>query len=190
MIIIVGPSGSGKSTVIRRLIEDLPFLAFSISATTRTKRDGEIDGKDYYFLSKADFEAKAANNAFIEFEEVYKGRYYGTLSSEIERIKAGGKMPIMDIDVKGAKRIFFNHPDLQHLSIFLHPGSEEILYERLKNRGTDNEAEIKKRLKVAKEELQQAEDFKHIVYNTDLETTVSQIKSLIVPFAQKAGLMV
>ncbi len=136
IVIISSPSGAGKTTIVHLLLERHPDFMFSVSATTRPMRDGEVNGKDYYFLTEDEFKRKIAANEFAEWEQVYKGKFYGTLKSEIERIWTTGKTGIFDIDVKGAlslKRVYGS----QALTIFIAPPSFAALEERLKKRGTE-----------------------------------------------------
>ena len=137
LIIITAPSGAGKTTIVKNLLSNNPNLAFSVSAATRKERENEIDGKDYYFISEEQFKKKIADVEFIEWQEVYRGIFYGSLKSEVEKIWESGKQVIFDIDVQGAlnlKKIYGK----QALTIFIKPPSTEILLERLKARATEN----------------------------------------------------
>ncbi|MBR6278347.1 MAG: guanylate kinase [Bacteroidales bacterium] len=169
VIIISAPSGSGKSTLISSLMQHEELkLSFSVSATTRSPRGEEINGKDYYFFSVEEFEKKISENAFIEYEQVYQGRYYGTLKSEIERIFSLGFNVIFDVDVKGGinlKKIFGDNA----LSIFIQPPSVEELKKRLIGRGTDSLEEIEKRVSKAEEEISYSKNFDKIIINDDLK---------------------
>lgn len=182
LIIISAPSGTGKSTIINAIIGDERLkLEFSVSATTRTPRDGEKDGVSYYFLSVDDFKSRIANEEFAEFEEVYPGRYYGTLKSEIERINRNGKNVILDVDVKGGinvKKMYGDHA----MSIFIQPPSVDVLRERLLARATDNIEEINKRVSKAEFEISHASQFDKVVVNDVLETAVEDVRSLILDF--------
>jgi guanylate kinase len=175
VIIISAPSGSGKSTLIAHLMQNPELrLEFSVSATTRQPRGEEKNGKDYYFFSVKEFESKIAEGQFVEYEQVYAGRYYGTLKSEIERIFSQGKNVIFDVDVKGGinlKKIFKDDA----LSIFIQPPSVEELRKRLKGRATDSEEEIEKRVSKAALEIQSAPEFDTIIINDDLETANKEI---------------
>ena len=138
LIIVTAPSGAGKTTVVKHLLNTIPSLAFSVSATTRNKRENEVDGKDYYFLSNDAFKSKIASNEFVEWEEVYPGKFYGTLEGELSRLWKDGKNIIFDVDVKGALSLKNKYPE-KTLSIFIQPPSLEILIERLKKSKEDIE---------------------------------------------------
>ncbi|MBQ9214863.1 MAG: guanylate kinase [Bacteroidales bacterium] len=182
VIIVSAPSGSGKSTLIASLISRSDFnLKFSVSATTRSPRGEEQNGKDYYFLSVQEFEKKISENQFVEYEQVYAGRYYGTLKSEIERIFSLGGNVIFDVDVIGGinlKKIFAESA----LSIFIQPPSIEELRRRLIGRATDSMEEIEKRISKAGQEMQSAEKFDKIIVNDDLETAKKEICDSVANF--------
>jgi len=182
LIIFSAPSGSGKTTLVRHLL-DYPDLnlAFSISATSRQKRCGETNGIDYYFISPSEFKEKINKNAFVEWEEVYKDNYYGTLKSEVERLLKIGKNVIFDIDVKGGINIKKQYPD-NSLAIFVKPPSVAALKERLKNRKTESEEKIAMRIAKATEELQYAKHFDVEVLNDDLETAKNEVLNLVKNF--------
>ncbi len=180
-IIFSAPSGAGKTTIVRRLLtEGLP-LEFSISAATRDKRGTEENGKDYYFLSVADFKKKIDEDEFIEWEEVYEEHFYGTLKSEIERIWDSGKAVIFDVDVVGGINLK-KHFRENALSIFVMPPSMKALEERLKGRGTDSPARIQKRLEKAKQELITADQFDYVVLNDELEKAVGAANLIVKKF--------
>src|SRR5690606_32627351 len=144
--IFSAPSGAGKTTIVHHLLGKIPSLSFSVSATTRPKRGEEVDGKDYYFISKEAFLHKIAQKDFVEFEEVYTGTFYGTLRSEIERIWASGRHVIFDIDVEGGLHLKKKYGD-NALAIFVDPPSLEVLVERLTSRGTDAPSKLAERIK-------------------------------------------
>jgi guanylate kinase len=180
IIVFSAPSGTGKSTIAHAILADTPQLRFSISATTRKIRPGEIDGREYFFLSEADFKEKIFSSSFIEYENFF-GNYYGTLKDKTNEALAGGEHLLMDLDVKGAlnvKKIYKSDA----LLIFIKPPSLSSLKERLIKRDSDNEAEIANRLKRAEYELSFAEKYDKIVVNDDIEVAISQIKSLIYSF--------
>ena len=177
LIIFTAPSGAGKTTIVRHLLKRYPQLAFSISATTRAKRSGEVDGKDYYFLSHDAFRQKVADDAFVEWEEVYPGQYYGTLKSEVERLWALDKVIIFDIDVKGAARIKEYYP--QALAVFVQPPSPAVLRNRLEARGTETEATLKKRMARFAEELRYVLSFDTILINDYLPDTLLCAEQLV-----------
>lgn len=181
IIIITAPSGSGKTTIVKRLLESYPKLAFSISACTRNPRAGEQDGKDYHFLQEEDFLSKIKEDAFIEWEMVYTGKYYGTLKSELQRIWDEGRYPLVDIDVQGALNIKQKYPD-DSISLFIQAPSMEELERRLVNRGTENEHTLKERLDKATDELTYAPKFDRIIVNDQLDRAVEEIKSIIQNF--------
>lgn len=184
VIIFSAPSGSGKTTIISRLLKRFPNFEFSISATSRTPRAGEENGKDYYFLTAENFRNKVTNNEFIEWEEVYEGTCYGTLKSEIERIWAKGNIVLFDVDVLGGinlKKIFADTA----LSIFVQPPSLEILEQRLRGRGTETEESLRKRVGRAKMELEHKNEFDAAVINDDLDTAVNEIETILNIFFEK-----
>lgn len=181
IIIITAPSGAGKTSITRYLLNKYPQLAFSISAATRAARGSEKNGADYYFISLQDFEQKINNNEFIEWEMVYEGKYYGTLRSELERIWAEGRTPILDIDVKGAihvQRQFSGNS----LSIFVMPPSIEELKKRLKTRGTETPENIAIRLNKATYELSFSHSFDKVIINDNLEEACTQTEAAINEF--------
>lgn len=181
VIIFSAPSGSGKTTLVKYALEQFPQLAFSISCTTRQPRGTERDGIDYHFLSPDEFRKQISEDAFVEFEEVYTDKYYGTLKSEVERIWKDGKTVIFDVDVKGGvslKKYF----GARALSIFIMPPSIEELERRLVSRGTDDAATIATRVGKAGEEMLFQEQFDRVVVNDDLEAAKSEIEQLISEF--------
>lgn len=181
IIIITAPSGAGKTTIVRKLLSELPQLAFSISASTRTPRENEVNGKDYYFLTTDEFHHKIEENAFAEYEMVYAGKYYGTLKGELERIWSMEQVPMVDIDVKGALSIKEKYQE-QALAIFIEPPSLEALRARLSERGTETSDSMEERLAKARYELSFAHEFDAIVLNEDLEKAYEQVKTLVLGF--------
>ena len=182
LIVFSAPSGSGKTTIVRHLlgIEDLN-LEFSISATSRDKRGTEVDGKDYYFLSAKAFKNKIKNEEFLEWEEVYRDNFYGTLKTEVERIWALGKHVIFDIDVSGGLRIKRKFPE-QTLAIFVKPPSIDELKIRLKKRKTESDEKISMRVAKASAELATAPLFDEIVVNDNLENAFKDAEALVKNF--------
>jgi guanylate kinase len=177
-IIFSAPSGSGKTTIVKHLLQTNTDLGFSISASTRDKRGRtEQHGKDYYFLTPEEFKKKIDNNEFIEWEEVYEGNFYGTLKSEIERIWQEGKNVIFDVDVKGGLSLkkFFGD---KALSVFVKVPSMEILKERLKDRGTESEESLSRRLFKAKFEMTFEDKFDVILINENLKESLAKAQQL------------
>ncbi|NGP88208.1 guanylate kinase [Fodinibius halophilus] len=180
VIVIVAPSGAGKTTIARKLLADYPEIKFSTSATTRPAREGEKDGREYYFLSEEEFNRKVEKGDFLEWES-YSGNKYGTLQSEVDKLVESGYFPLLDIEVKGAlnvQRIY----DSNLVSIFIKPPSLEVLEERLTNRGSETDETLSKRLKRAEMEMQHADDFDYSVVNDDLETAYAEVKEIIESF--------
>jgi len=176
LFVLSSPSGGGKSTLARHLRELFPILEFSISCTTRKMREGEVEAKDYYFLDKEHFIQKRENNEFAEWEEIF-GNYYGTLKSEIEKITQGGHPVLFDVDVKGALSLKNAYPD-ETVLIFIKPPSETELEKRLRNRRTETEEEISRRLARAKQELEDIEKFDYTIVNDVLENAFAEIKRI------------
>lgn len=180
-IIFSAPSGAGKTTIVHRLIKEIPSLSFSISACSRKARPNEQHGVDYYFLSSDEFKAKISNNEFIEWEEVYVNNYYGTLTSEIEKIWKENKNVIFDVDVVGGLNLK-NYFKEKALAIFVQPPSMEILEDRLRSRKTETEEKIQIRIQKATVEMERFDEFDYILVNNDLETAVNEIKKVILKF--------
>lgn len=181
VIIFSAPSGSGKTTVVNHLLSVIPELGFSVSATTRKPRPHETDGKEYYFLDIADFKSKIEQSAFLEYEEVYSGIYYGTLKSEIERLWAEKKTVIFDVDVAGGVHIKEKFGD-NALSIFLRPPSLEILMDRLRKRSTEVEHQLQMRIDKAKHELKFEDRYDLVLVNDKLEETLKQAEQIVREF--------
>lgn len=187
LIVFSAPSGSGKTTIVRHLLEqDALNLEFSISATSREKRDTEIDGKDYYFLSASEFKDKIKKEEFLEWEEVYRDNFYGTLKSEVERIWANGKHVIFDIDVSGGLRIKRKFPD-QTIAIFIKPPSIDELKIRLKKRQTESDSKINMRVAKASAELATAPLFDFIIENDNLDKALNEATNLVGDFVNKTS---
>lgn len=185
LIVFSAPSGSGKTTIVRHLLGiDKLNLAFSISATSREKRGNEIDGKDYYFMSSKEFKQKIKNEEFLEWEEVYRDNFYGTLKSEVERIWALGKHVIFDIDVSGGLRIKRKFPE-QALAVFVKPPSIDELKIRLKKRQTESNDKINMRIAKASAELATAPLFDVIVENGNLDMALAEAEILVSNFLNK-----
>ena len=177
-ILFSAPSGSGKTTIIKQLMKHFNCFEFSISATSRKPRNGEVDGKDYYFLTPETFAQRVKNGDFLEWEEVYAQTCYGTLKSEIDRICGMGKVMLFDVDVNGGLNIKqFLGDDL--LAIFVKPPSIEVLEQRLRSRGTESEESIQKRLGRSQKELTMAPQFDVTIVNDDLSRAVEETKQVI-----------
>lgn len=184
VLILSAPSGSGKSTISAHLLNKYPVLELSISATTRNPRGEEIDGKDYYFITADKFRSLIAENAFVEWEEVYAGSFYGTLKSEVERIWNEGKIAIFDIDVVGGLNIKKIYGD-NALSVFITAPSVEELQKRLLSRNTDSKEAIAKRLEKATFEMGFRDKFDCEIINDSLEKALSDADHIIEAFAKK-----
>ena len=182
LIVFSAPSGSGKTTIVRHLLGlEHINLEFSISATSREKRGTEVDAKDYYFLSASEFKSKIKNDEFLEWEEVYRDNFYGTLKTEVERIWAKGKNVIFDIDVSGGLRIKRKFPE-QTLAIFVKPPSIDELKIRLKKRQTESEDKINMRVAKASAELATAPLFDTIIINDSLDHALEEAENLVSNF--------
>jgi guanylate kinase len=176
-IVISGPSGCGKDTIVTKLREMDEHISLAVSATTRAPRGEEVDGLDYYFLSREEFETRIENDEFIEYVQ-YNDNYYGTLRSELTRLANEGKKCVLVIEVKGAANIIARYPDC--LSIFVMPPSMDELDRRLHKRASETEDEIRKRLRIALDEIKRAGQYKHVVVNDDLDATIEEIHKLII----------
>ena len=185
LVIFSAPSGAGKTTIVRHLLKKNLNLQFSVSACSREKRKGEINGKDYYFLSTEEFNNKIKKDEFVEWEEVYENHFYGTLKKEIERIWNEGKNVIFDVDVIGGLNIKKQFPG-QSLAIFIQPPSVEELEKRLTNRSTDSEKNIRKRIEKAKYELGFAGEFDQIIINDNLEKAKKQAEETVRNFLKSS----
>lgn len=181
VIIISAPSGAGKTSIVKYLIDNKLPLSFSVSAASRAKRENEINGRDYHFISVEEFKAKIANNDFLEWEEVYPNQFYGSLKSEIERIWATGRHVLFDVDVVGGVNIkkFYGE---KALSIFVKPPTKEILVERLQNRGTETPESLQKRLNKAEYELSFENQFDVVIVNDNLQVAQNEALTLISDF--------
>ena len=174
MVVVVAPSGSGKTTMAKRLLTDFPKLQFSVSATTRDAREGEINGREYYFMSDEQFDSYIDDDAFLEWEMFYNGKRYGTLKPEVDRLLKKGYFVLLDLEVKGAmnvKKLYGN----RCLAVFIQPPSLEILRERLLKRGTESDESLKLRLERVAFEMEYRDSFDITVVNDDLERAYSEI---------------
>jgi len=175
-VILSAPSGGGKTTIARMLLSRRPDLGYSVSCTTRAPRTGEVQGRDYYFMSRAEFIAQREQEAFAESAEVH-GNLYGTLREEVQRVMRGGKHVVMDIDVQGAVQFIRAFP--LSVTIFILPPSAEVLLERLRGRNTETPAQLAARLQSALQELQRVDEYEYVVINDDLERAVASVESII-----------
>lgn len=184
LIIFSAPSGSGKSTIVQHLMQQKLGLAFSISATSRAPRKGEVDGREYHFISPEQFKQRIENAEFLEWEEVYPGQFYGTLRSEVERIWKQGEHAVFDIDVIGGLKLKKEFGE-RACAIFVSPPSLEELENRLRSRNTDEEASLQKRLGKAAYEMTFAEQFDQVLVNDELERSLQEAEKLVRDFTKK-----
>jgi guanylate kinase len=176
VIVITGPSGVGKGTLIRGLLEQMPQLELSVSATTRRPRAGERNGVDYHFLTPEEFESHLAAGDFLE-HATYSGNRYGTLRDEVTRRSAAGAPVVLEIEVQGARQVRRSVPDA--LAVFIAPPSQETLRSRLLGRGTDTTEQVEERLRTAERELAAQPDFGHVVVNDKLEPAVDELVAIV-----------
>lgn len=184
LIIVSAPSGSGKTTIVKHLITNFPSLGFSVSATSRKKREGEVDGRDYFFIAEDEFRKRIAEGDLLEWQEVYTGNFYGTLNSEVENLLSSGKDVIFDVDVVGGlniKKQFGNRA----LSIFVCPPSIQALEDRLKCRNTDSDETIKKRVEKAEHEMTFSDKFDYVLINDCLESAKENVVKIVGEFLKK-----
>lgn len=181
VIIVSAPSGAGKTSIVKHVLDFLPELRFSTSATTRAMREGEINGRDYHFLTVDDFKRGIDRDEFLEWEEVYHNQFYGTLKSEIRRIWDEGKVVIFDVDVKGGLNIkkFFGD---NALAVFIEPPTVQELENRLRKRGTETEESLRKRVEKAEYELSFAPQFDKIIVNDNLDDALAEMLHTIREF--------
>jgi guanylate kinase len=176
VFVITGPSGVGKGTLIRELLSRVPDLELSVSATTRAPREGEVDGRDYHFLTLEQFDQRKEENDFLEFA-TYSGNRYGTLRSEVERCLENGRSVVLEIEVQGAQQV--RATDLASVQIFIAPPDPAVLRERLIGRGTDSTEAIDERLKVAEQELAAQDDFDHQIVNDDVSRAADELVEVV-----------
>lgn len=181
ILIITAPSGAGKTSVTTYLLQRFHQLAFSVSAATRLPRENEQSGVDYYFMTLEDFKHKIQNNEFVEWEMVYEGKYYGTLKSELQRIWNNNKIPVLDIDVKGAIHVQQQFPD-KTLSIFIEPPSIDELKRRLQGRGTETKESLDARINKASYEISFKHSFTHTIVNHNLEEARQEAVTIVKEF--------
>ena len=176
MVLVTGPSGAGKSTLLKWLMDQDPRLGFSVSCTTRTPREGEVDGRDYFFVSHEEFERRREVDEFVEWAEVH-GHYYGTLASELIRSESEGRIPVLEVDVQGGVNVIKRFGD-RVLSVFVFAPSMEVLEERLRGRGTDDEASIARRLADARGELEQRNWYRFWLVNDERDRARADLRSI------------
>jgi len=177
LFVISSPSGGGKTSIVKALMQRHPDFEFSISATTRSMRSGEVNGKDYFFLPKEEFENLIAKNELVE-HEFFFNNYYGTLRREVKRALNTGRSMIFDVDVKGAQSIKKKYPD-DAVQIFIAPPSFEILEQRLRNRKTEDEEKLRRRLERVSMELETGKTFEYVVVNDDLERAIEEVDGIV-----------
>ena len=176
VLVVTGPSGAGKGTLIRELVERVPTIEVTVSATTRERRRGEEDGREYWFLTDADFLERVARGEFLEHVEFVSGHRYGTLRSELARIAANGHVPLLELETEGALRV--KHVVQGAVTIFISARVEE-LERRLRERATESAGEIGERIELARKQLVQAGEFDHVIENDDLERAVGELTDLV-----------
>lgn len=181
LIIVSAPSGAGKSTIVRHLLNTFPDFAFSVSATSRPIRKGEVDGREYFFMTSDEFRKKIESGELLEWQEVYPGSFYGTLKSEVDRMLKNGQVPVFDVDVVGGLNIKKMYGE-KALAIFVQPPSLHELENRLRNRGTESEESLQKRIAKAAWEMEFAPKFDVIVINDLLETAFASAKKAVSGF--------
>jgi len=185
LVVITGPSGAGKGTLIRRLVERRPDLEVAVSATTRPRRESEVDGVHYYFLSEEEFVDRIEHGEFLEHVRYVSGHRYGTLRSEVARIRDAGRSCILELETEGARRVKELEPD--SVTIFVAAPSFDELERRLRDRATESAGEIGERLELARRQTEEKDDFEHVVVNDDLERAVGELDELIARAPANAG---
>ena len=182
IIVITAPSGAGKTSITRHLLKTFPDqLSFSVSATTRTKRDNEKDKVDYYFISEEDFKYNIQEETFVEWEMVYEGKYYGTLKSELHRIWKENKVPLLDVDVKGAIHVQQHYPE-STLTLFIEPPSIDELKRRLQSRGTESDESLQARVNKASYEISFKDQFTEVIVNDKLDRACKETEEIVRKF--------
>jgi guanylate kinase len=185
-LVVTGPSGAGKGTLIHKLVERVPGIEVTVSATTRERRRGEEDGREYWFLSDAAFTDSVERGEFLEYVEYVSGHRYGTLRSELERIAAKGRVPLLELETEGALRVKREVPGA--VTIFISARVDELEH-RLRERATESSGEIHERIELARKQLEQAGEFDHVVENDDLERAVGELTRLVRGLVSPAATM-
>jgi len=186
MIVVSAPSGAGKTTIVRHLLNTFPQLGFSVSVTSRPIREGEMNGREYYFVSSEEFQSMIGEGKLLEWQEVYPGSYYGTQVSEVDRITNSGQFPVFDLDVVGGLNIKKMYGDMA-LAVFIRPPSFQVLEARLRARATDSEQSLIKRLEKVKWELTFEKDFDCTIINDQLEVALTEAEQLVRDFITKTA---
>jgi guanylate kinase len=186
VIVVTGPSGAGKGTLIHELVARVPELEVTVSATTRDRRPGEQNGREYWFLTPEDFLARIEGDEFLEHVEYVSGHRYGTLRSELERIRANGRVPLLELETKGARDVAAKEPDA--VTIFISATVDE-LERRLRDRATESTGEIGERIALARKQLEEADSFDYVVENDDLERAVDELTERVRGLLAPAGTM-
>jgi len=181
MIVVSAPSGAGKTTIVKHLLKTFPQLGFSVSATSRKIREGELNGREYYFVSADEFRLMTEQQKLLEWQQVYPGSYYGTQVSEIERIASNGQFPVFDVDVVGGLNIKKMYGE-KAMAVFIRPPSYEILESRLRSRATDPDESLQKRLSKVKWELTFENEFDKVIVNDSLEDALTHAENLVKNF--------
>jgi guanylate kinase len=184
LLVVSAPSGAGKTTIVKAILAKYPAMLFSVSATTRPKRDVEVEGTDYFFLPRVEFERRIASGELVEWEEIY-GNLYGTLKAEVDKALTTGRTMLFDIDVKGGLSIKRMYPH-DSVIIFIKPPSIEILRERLRNRKTEDDATFKRRMDRVAMELGMASRFDYQVVNDNLEQAIAEVDKLVIEHTSEA----
>lgn len=181
LFVFSAPSGTGKTSIYKEILLKNPEIGFSVSATTRKKRDGEIEGKDYFFLEEDDFKMKIDSGEFVEYEKIFDGKYYGTLKSFVDEKIENGEDVLFDLDVKGALSLKRIYKDIA-LLIFIKPPNKEVIRERLLKRGTERMEIIEKRLKRFDYEMEKINEFDYVVVNDDLNKAIKEVQDIIIKY--------
>jgi guanylate kinase len=177
VIVITGPSGAGKGSLINKLVERMPELEVAVSATTRVRRPGEEDGREYWFLPEAEFVRRVANGDFLEHVTYVSGERYGTLRSELDRISGAGRVPVLELETEGALVVKEQVPG--SVTVFVDAPSFEELERRLRERATESSGEISERVALARKQRKQASEFDHVVVNDDLDAAVAEVAAIV-----------